>query len=227
MKVGVLKFGGTSVANGECIRHVAGLITRKRESQELFPVVVVSAMAGVTDLLFELAGEAASGRPVKRGLAELRQRHVLAAEESVQASVRHPSLLAELGRAFQFLERDLAQVARAGEWGVSSVCAWGERLSVLLLAASVRALGASVTAVGEAAIVTEDTPHFRASLGAQPLPGETGQWVRETLAPLISQGIVVDCGFAIERLWWYFGARSSCTRRLYSLCKWEHFPSLV
>jgi aspartate kinase len=190
MKVGVLKFGGTSVANGECIRHVAGLIARARESQELFPVVVVSAMAGVTDLLFELAGEAASGRSIDRGLAEVRRRHVLAAEESVQASVLHPSLLVELGRAFEFLERDLAQVAQAGEWGVSSVCAWGERLSVLLLAASVRAFGASVEAVREAPIVTEDTPHFRACIGAQPLHSETGHWVRETLAPLIAQGIV-------------------------------------
>jgi aspartate kinase len=190
MKVGVLKFGGTSVANGECIRHVAGLIARQRESQELFPVVVVSAMAGVTDLLIELAGEAALGRSSDRGLAQLRQRHVLAAEESVQASVWHPSLLAELGRAFQFLERDLAQVARAGEWGVASVCSWGERLSVLLLTASVRALGASVEAVREAAIVTEDTPHFLAGVGAQPLPSETGQRVRETITPLFRQGIV-------------------------------------
>jgi len=190
MNVGVLKFGGSSLANGECIRHVARLIAREREAQELFPVVVVSAMEGVTDLLFELAGESAAGRSIDRGLTLLRQRHVLAAEESVRASVGQPSLLGELGRAFQVLERDLAQVARTGEWGVSSVCAWGERLSVLLLTASVRTLGTSVEAVREAIIVTEDGPHFRACGGARPLPGETGQRVRETLAPLISRGIV-------------------------------------
>jgi hypothetical protein len=47
--------------------------------------------------------------------------------------------------------------------------------------------------------------------------------------PLLAErvGEAVDFRIAIERLWWYFGARSFCTRRLHSLCKWEHFPSLV
>src|SRR6266576_2029549 len=52
----VLKFGGTSVANAERLRQVAAIIARDFQARDRFPVVVVSAMAGVTDFLFELAG---------------------------------------------------------------------------------------------------------------------------------------------------------------------------
>lgn len=48
----VQKFGGTSVATVPLIHRVAGIVKRKAESGHL-PVVVVSAMAGVTDQLTE------------------------------------------------------------------------------------------------------------------------------------------------------------------------------
>src|SRR6476659_7595943 len=55
----VMKFGGTSMAGIERIRHVAGLV--KREAGRGNQVaVVVSAMAGETDRLVQLCREAAS-----------------------------------------------------------------------------------------------------------------------------------------------------------------------
>ena len=190
MKIRVLKFGGTSVANAECLRQVAALVAREVETQESFPVVVVSAMAGVTDLLFEMARDAGVGRPYARRIAELQQQHLMAAEYSAQASLTRPSLLAELATAFEQLEQDLAQVAQGGEWALAAVGAWGERLSVLLLTATLQAAGVSASAVCEEVIVTEDPAHFRASVGAQPLHTETGKRVRETITPLISRRIV-------------------------------------
>ena len=54
----VQKFGGTSVANLECIRNVAHRVAlTKQQGHEV--VVVVSAMAGETDRLLKLAREAA------------------------------------------------------------------------------------------------------------------------------------------------------------------------
>ena len=47
----VLKFGGTSVGNSTAIRRV-GIIIKAR--LERAPFVVVSAVGGVTDRLFEL-----------------------------------------------------------------------------------------------------------------------------------------------------------------------------
>ena len=47
----VLKFGGTSVASSERIRHVADLITANDEPK----IVVLSAMAGTTNTLVEIS----------------------------------------------------------------------------------------------------------------------------------------------------------------------------
>jgi aspartate kinase len=55
----VMKFGGTSMAGIERIRHVAGLVKREAERGHQL-AVVVSAMAGETDRLVQLCREAAS-----------------------------------------------------------------------------------------------------------------------------------------------------------------------
>jgi aspartate kinase len=54
----VMKFGGTSMAGIERIRHVAGLVKREAERGNEV-AVVVSAMAGETDRLVQLCKEAA------------------------------------------------------------------------------------------------------------------------------------------------------------------------
>ena len=55
----VMKFGGTSMAGSERIRHVAGLVRREADRGNEV-AVVVSAMAGETDRLIQLCREAAS-----------------------------------------------------------------------------------------------------------------------------------------------------------------------
>ena len=55
----VMKFGGTSMAGIERIRHVAGLVKREAEAGNEV-AVVVSAMAGETDRLIQFCREAAS-----------------------------------------------------------------------------------------------------------------------------------------------------------------------
>ena len=57
MKKIVMKFGGTSVANGKKIRHVANLIADNR-NEDCEVVVVVSALEGVTNQLIQAAEEA-------------------------------------------------------------------------------------------------------------------------------------------------------------------------
>jgi aspartate kinase len=55
----VMKFGGTSMAGIERIRHVAGLVKRESEAGNQV-AVVVSAMAGETDRLVQFCREASS-----------------------------------------------------------------------------------------------------------------------------------------------------------------------
>lgn len=85
----VQKYGGSSLANAERIRHVAGRIRRRRtEGQNL--VVVVSAMGDTTDDLIALA------RRVTRGPSE-RELDVLLSTGEVVSSTLMAMALRELG----------------------------------------------------------------------------------------------------------------------------------
>ena len=72
-----MKFGGTSVEDAKAMLRTAAIVRGRRE-RGLKPVVVVSAMARVTDQL--LAAAAAAGRGDKAGAlaiaARLRHRHL-------------------------------------------------------------------------------------------------------------------------------------------------------
>ncbi len=114
--VQILKFGGTSVGSGERIRHVAGVIAdHRRHPQEGFPVVVVSAMSGITDQLLRIARAACSGEEETwhAELADLKQRHRQAGEQAVFDDHARQALLADLEAAFARLEQDVIDAARS------------------------------------------------------------------------------------------------------------------
>ena len=70
----VAKFGGTSVADADAIARTASIV-RGRLARR--PVVVVSAMAGVTNELLALAEQAVAGQLIAavQGVEALRARH--------------------------------------------------------------------------------------------------------------------------------------------------------
>lgn len=84
-----MKFGGTSVANFEAITRTIFIIGSKLDQK---PVVVVSALSKVTDLLYRISEVAASQDSVqtKELLAQLRERHVNLTKELLEQS---PALL--------------------------------------------------------------------------------------------------------------------------------------
>lgn len=74
----VHKFGGTSVADADCYRHVARLLLAREETVQ---VTIVSAMKGVTDTLIALAEQAANHSPDWQVLwQQTRTRHCDAAQ---------------------------------------------------------------------------------------------------------------------------------------------------
>ena len=81
----VMKFGGTSVANFEAITRaifiVGGRLDRK-------PVVVVSALSKVTDLLYRISDAAAArnASEARNLMSELRTRHVNLASDLLEQS---------------------------------------------------------------------------------------------------------------------------------------------
>ncbi len=73
----VMKFGGTSVGTGENIRHVADLVT-KYAKKDCNVVVVVSALAGVTNNLLEIACQAkkSNEKALQTFTKELLKKHI-------------------------------------------------------------------------------------------------------------------------------------------------------
>ncbi len=204
--VSVLKFGGTSVGNGERIRRVAQIIFDiARNPEEAFPVVVVSAISGVTDHLIRLAGYLATGEREARQQAfiGLRQKHT----ETAQKAVRTPDLLtrlqSDLTTTLDALEEYITVQAEhevseeEQALRTATIASWGERLSVLLIAAAAEDLGLASQAVRQELIITAE-PHVDSSnannqasvVGADPLTEETRLHAQTLLLPLIEQGIV-------------------------------------
>src|SRR5579875_300709 len=196
----VLKFGGTSVGSGDRIRRVAQIVaqaaSKALDEAAPFPVVVVSAMSGITDQLLRIAHHARRGESVewRRELEALRERHLQAAEKAVHDGQRLAELRADLEQALRKLESEAAGC----EDYVDAVAAWGERLSVLLLAAAINDLGLpGVTAapIREEVIVTGE-PQGKAPaepgavIGAEPLEEETRERARLLLWPRLQQRTV-------------------------------------
>ena len=66
----VMKFGGSSVANAERIKHVASIIKAYKDKK---PVVVLSAMGDTTDHLLDAADKAVTGIVDISGVAKLHE----------------------------------------------------------------------------------------------------------------------------------------------------------
>jgi aspartate kinase len=205
--VSVLKFGGTSVGDGERIRQVASIIATTRAEEAHFPVVVVSAMSGITDQLLRIARCASTGEDAmcEQEITALCQKHRDAVEQAIQDTELQARVRAELEYALTRLVDDIATLRHAAEQGrdltlpTAAVAAWGERLSILIVAGAVRDLGVEAEAIRQEVIVTEH-PHGSAAtgtvIGADPLPDETRARAQALIYPLVERGIVpVSAGF--------------------------------
>src|SRR5246500_5386745 len=179
----VMKFGGTSVEDAKAIERTA-----KR------PVVVVSAMAKVTDTLLKMAQAAGSGdRESALSLSrELRERHYNTAGELLGTGV-FTRFHSELECEFDALDELLRGIAAVGELTprtTDHVAAYGELLSsrIVTEAFSVRGLKASL--VDSRQCLVTDGTHTRAA----PIFEETNERLCLTVKPLLEEGRVPVMG---------------------------------
>jgi len=178
----VLKFGGTSVEDGAAIRRLIAIVHSRSEAQ---PVVVVSALARVTDHLLE-AGQAASTGRLGAALAMVRDvyvRHELVADELVEGA-RRCDLDRELRTKFRALESVLHSLEAAEGLDARSqdhLLSFGERLSSKLVTAALGEAGVAATHVDARDCVITDGRHGQAS----PLWEQTNQRLQEKLLPLL------------------------------------------
>jgi aspartate kinase len=185
----VMKFGGTSVGDADCIRRAAAIV--KSAAAEGPVVVVVSAMSGVTNRLIEAAHRAKAGqRDFLPGLtADLRRQHLTALEALASDAKRHSDTGETLNGVLDELERLLQGTALLSELTprtLDAISGIGERLSTPLLTAAVCELGVRAVAVPATEAIVTDSHHGR----AEPLMAQTRERAGQRLRPLLDQGIV-------------------------------------
>ena len=187
----VMKFGGTSVQDANAIERVAAIV-KGRLAQK--PVVVVSAMAKVTDQLLTMARAAGNGdRKTALNLSRaLRERHYNTAGELLGTAL-FTEFHSDLGVYFEELDELLRGIAAVGELTprtTDHVGAFGEILSSRIVAAAFAALGLDSTMVDSRECVVTDHEHMR----AVPLVEETNERLRVKVRPLLDQGRVPVMG---------------------------------
>ena len=189
----VMKFGGTSMEDAKAIDRVATIV-KSRLPQN--PVVVVSAMAKVTDQLLATARAAGAGdRDEALKLSRsLRERHYNTAGELLGTGL-FTQFHSELEAEFDALDELLHGIAAVGELTprtTDMVAANGELLSAKIAAAAFSARGLNAMLVdARDCIVTDDT-HTRAI----PFFEDTNEKLRLNVKPILeAQRVPVMGGF--------------------------------
>jgi aspartokinase/homoserine dehydrogenase 1 len=189
----VWKFGGASLATSVEIQKAASLIARHDGPL----VIVVSALAGVTDLLLEGASHSVAGRPsdAARSAAAFLKKHREAVRAVIPSGPSRRKLLAEVDAAAREY-RDLCVAVgllghlapRASDLLVSR----GERMSAQIVAAALQRSSRRAVYVDATRIVETDD-HYGS---AAPNLAATSQHARQLLRPVVGSGaIAVVPGF--------------------------------
>jgi aspartate kinase len=187
----VMKFGGTSMEDAKAIDRAATIV-KSRVSEN--PVVVVSAMAKVTDQLLATARAAGSGdRDEALKLSRtLRERHYNTAGELLGTGL-FTQFHRELELEFDGLDELLRGIAAVGELTPRTsdmVAAQGELLSSRIAAAAFSARGLNATLVDARECIVTDNTHTRAI----PQFEEIDDNLRVKVKPLLDSGRVPVMG---------------------------------
>ncbi len=190
----VMKFGGTSVEDSAAIGRSASIVAG-RLAQGKSPVVVVSAMAKVTDQLLR-AAEAASQGDRTGALAissRLRVRHRDTAAELVQNPEDRAAIIDLIDQKFDSLDdilRGLAAILELTPRVSDLIVSFGERVSSRMVAAAFRERGIEAAHVDAREIIVTDSQFQKA------IPQESiiEKRAPEKLLPLVRQGKVPVMG---------------------------------
>ena len=189
-----MKFGGTSMGSAARIAVAARLTSEQHERRPV--AIVVSAMSKITDLLLDTMrrAEAADEAGVDTNLTTLRDRHI----ECCRELLPEPAQAAAMAGVTALID-EFARIAKGimmlGERPVQSAdraVAIGERLSALLMAAYMNALGTPAEAVNAAQVIATDDVFGNAT----PLMDETRLRAAAVIGPLLrDRAIPVMTGF--------------------------------
>lgn len=191
----VMKFGGTSVANFEAITRTIFIIGGKLDRK---PVVVVSALSKVTDLLYKISDAAASRNEAetKELLAQLRKRHTDLAGELLAQSVLKDEAVAKVNEICDNLDSIAMAVCSLGELSERNkaiIISNGEYLSSTIIAHAMNSKGIRTKWVDARSMMVTNNSYLKAepdmSAIMEKVPGVIAD-AYEGVDAVITQGFV-------------------------------------
>jgi aspartate kinase len=197
MRSVVMKFGGSSVVDAAAIGRVCGIVAAE-QARGSVPVVVVSALGGVTDALLALADAARQKKraALDAGLESLSRRH----HDQAQAlgvgddDALRGALEAQIAALTSTLER-VSREGHADEPDLDAVAATGELLSSRLVVAAMSRRGLPCAWVDARDVLITDDRFMR----ALPLMDSVAAAAAEVIAPLLSSGTIPVLGGFVGR----------------------------
>jgi aspartate kinase len=189
----VQKFGGTSVADPAAVQRLIE-IARSGRTNGRGPVVVVSALSGVTDLLLTIAAEAGASHTANAlaHVDRLRERHV-AMVQALVADGDRSELTRHIEAQFTELSAVVQALAVLREVSVRTldvIAAMGELLSSRIVAAALVHAGLPGEWVDARRAVVTNDDHTR----AVPRMRETTAAMRAVVTPLVDAGRIPVLG---------------------------------
>ena len=175
-----MKFGGTSVADAAAFENVARIVAEQRDAS---PVVVVSAMSGVTDSLLAATTIASLEETFRRHEAAARE---LLPGDKAEEFVEYVNNAAH--RIAQLLEELGVETTRKATQ--DSIVAFGETLSSALLAEVLNERGVAARQVDARRCIITNEEYTCAA----PLISETFSHSQQELRPFLETGVVPVLG---------------------------------
>ena len=187
----VMKFGGTSVEDAAAIRRLCQLVARPSPER---PVVVVSALAKVTDQLMTAGEAAAAGRldSARETLQSLLLRHETVASALVRGD-EGIRLFGELTGEFEALDNLVLRIASDKSLlpcVQDKLLGAGEALSSKLVHSALHSAGVNAALVDARECIVTDAAHTRAT----PLWDETNKRLQAVVLPLLKAGQIPVMG---------------------------------
>ncbi|HXU36581.1 MAG TPA: lysine-sensitive aspartokinase 3 [Blastocatellia bacterium] len=184
----VMKFGGTSVQDAAAIANAVEIVSSRLDRA---PIVVVSAMARVTDMLIRVSRAAKESRfdEALAMIEQIRERHwatarqLLEGLDSLEAAERAIEKLAE---ELMALARSASTLGELTPRTQDAIVSFGERLSSVIVAAAMRARAINAELVDSRDFIITDDRFTKAA----PLMEAIAQRARDVIMPLIDTGRV-------------------------------------
>jgi len=190
-----MKFGGTSVEDERAITSVIDIILSRRVRK---PVVVLSAMAGITDALISVINDAANRNldAALATLAKIRIRHHNVAEKLISSSDRLDSVIVRIDGKLQDIENLAISLSILGESTPRSrdaVISQGEQLSTLIVSEAMIDKGAEAVLVDSRDFIITDNQFTKAVPQMQIITKKAEEYLGEQLSAgriPIAQGFI-------------------------------------